>query len=478
MTIATNLRLAVGLALAALLAVAGSAAAAPPSKKPAAAKAAPATIARDTDDPAVWGQSYPLEYETYLKTVDMVRTRYGGSEAFPWTPKDPSDPRKNVSQSKIDDDARLKTLWAGYAFSIDFREERGHAYMLVDQRTTKRVTERKQPGTCLNCHASMVTAYEKAGNGDATRGFEAINHMDYADATKLVKHPVACIDCHEPETMALRVTRPAFVEGMRAWKTSQGVKDYDVNKHATQKELRAFVCGQCHVEYYFKGPEKRLVFPWAKGLRADEIAGYYDDVKFADWKHARTGAAVLKAQHPEFETWNQGIHARSGVTCVDCHMPEITYKGEKITDHQVNSPVLKLEAACARCHKWPASELKARVEQIQDRHTQLRNVAMDAVVALIFDLEAAQKAGKTDADLATARYLQRRAQFLVDFVEAENSTGFHAPQEAARVLGTAADLARQGQLALRDASFKPTVAVVDVPAPQPPPAPPAAAPAK
>ncbi len=441
------------------------------STTPAADKAPvkkPAAITDTTDDPAIWGQTYPLEYETYLKTVDMVRTRYGGSEALPWTPRDASDNRAQVSQSKIDEDPRLKAIWAGYAFALDFREERGHAYMLTDQRQTRRVTERKQPGTCLNCHASTYVAFKKLGDGDLVRGFEKLNPMSYGDATKLVNHPVSCIDCHDPETLSLRVTKPGFMEGMRALKASQGIKDYDVNKQATQAEMRAYVCGQCHVEYYFKGPEKRLVFPWAKGVQAENILSYYDEAKFVDWRHARTGAPALKAQHPEFELWSQGIHGRSNVTCVDCHMPEITFKGQRITDHQVNSPVLKLEAACGKCHKWPASEMKARVELIQERNTQLRNVAMDALVALIVDLEAAIKAGKSDADLASARYLQRRAQFMVDFIEAENSVGFHAPQEAARVLGNAADLARQGQLALRDPAFKPTVAILDIPAPPPP----------
>ena len=95
-------------------------------------------------------------------------------------------------------------------------------------------------------------------------------------------------------------------------------------------------------------------------------------------------------------------------------------------------------------------------------------------MGLIADLKAAKEAGKSDADLATARYLQRRAQFYLDFVEAENSTGFHAPQEAARILGESLNYARQGQLAVRDPSFKPTVPVVQIP---PPPAPPTATPA-
>jgi nitrite reductase (cytochrome c-552) len=432
------------------------------AKKPMAPPAV--TITDETEDPAIWGQLYPGEYATYLKTVDTTRTKFGGSEALPRTPT-ATNPLSVISQSKIEEDTRLKTMWAGYAFALDFREDRGHAYMLSDQLGTKRVTERKQPGACLNCHASTYVAFLKAGEGDVVKGFEKLNPMPYEEASKLVKHPVACIDCHDPSTLMLRITKPAFLEGIKVLKASQGVANYDVNKQASQAEMRAYVCAQCHVEYYFKGAEKRLVFPWAKGVKAEEIASYYDEVKFVDWRHAKTGAAALKAQHPEFEMWTQGVHARSGVSCVDCHMPEITFKGETITDHHVNSPVLKLEVACVKCHKWPATELRARVELIQDRHMQLRNVAFDALIALINDLEAAVKAGRPDGELATARTLQRRAQFLFDFVEAENSVGFHAPQEASRLLGNAADLARQGQLALRDPAFKPTLALAEVAAP-------------
>ncbi|HXG16649.1 MAG TPA: ammonia-forming cytochrome c nitrite reductase subunit c552, partial [Calidithermus sp.] len=62
---------------------------------------------------------------------------------------------------------------------------------------------------------------------------------------------------------------------------------------------------------------------------------------------------------------------------------------------------------------------------------------------------------RTEGELARARDFQRRAQFYLDFVEAENSTGFHAPQEAARILGAAIDFARQGQVAVRDANRAP-----------------------
>jgi nitrite reductase (cytochrome c-552) len=240
---------------------------------------------------------------------------------------------------------------------------------------------------------------------------------------------------------------------------------------ATRQEMRAYVCGQCHVEYYFKGAEKRLTFPWSKGMKADEILAYYDEVGFRDWTHKLSAAPALKAQHPEFEMWNQGIHARSGVACADCHMPYMRVGGTKVSDHWVRSPVLNLNRACQACHKWPEEELKARVEAIQDKHMKLREQAFDALVALVGELEAAKAAGRPDAELDTARYLQRRAQFLFDFVEAENSTGFHAPQEAARVLFESIDASRQGQLALRDARYRPTVAIVAIPPPPAAPAP-------
>jgi nitrite reductase (cytochrome c-552) len=342
-------------------------------------------------------------------------------------------------------------MWAGYAFARDFREDRGHAYMLDDQTYTERQLAAKQPGTCLNCHASLYVPHMKAGGGDLMKGFEALNQLPFTEARKLVKHPVTCIDCHAPDTMQLRISRPAFIEGIRALKASQGIKDFDVNKSATRQEMRSYICAQCHVEYYFKGTEKRLVFPWSKGTKADEILSYYDEEKFKDWTHAESGAPALKAQHPEFELWSQGIHARSGVACADCHMP---YKREgalKISDHHVRSPLLNVSRACQTCHRISEEELKGRVETIQQRTFQLRNLAMNALMDLIDDIKEAKANGTEEQKLDAARNLQRRAQFFVDFIEAENSTGFHAPQEAARIFGESIDAARKGQIALRDA---------------------------
>lgn len=402
----------------------------------------------DTVDPAIWGKNFPIQFDMYQRTVDQVRTRYGGSEATPRSPTN-ADPRSVVAQSRLEEDPRLKTMWAGYAFSKDFREERGHAFMLEDQIFTERQNVTKQPGTCLHCHASMYTVYKKAGDGDLIKGFEKVNPMPYAEAKNLVSHPVSCIDCHDSQTMQLRVTRPGFLEAMRDMKAAQGVPNYDPNKHASRQEMRSFVCGQCHVEYYFKGPEKRLVYPWTKGLKVENIMEFYQDNGHKDFTHAESGAPVLKAQHPEFEMYNQGIHARSGVACADCHMPYTRVGAGKVSDHHVRSPLLNINHACQTCHHFSEDELRKRVEVIQERTQSLRNIAMNALMDLIADIKTANGNAVDKEKIAKAQEYQRFAQFYLDFVEAENSSGFHAPQEATRILGESIDFSRKGQAALR-----------------------------
>jgi len=215
---------------------------------------------------------------------------------------------------------------------------------------------------------------------------------------------------------------------------------------ATRQELRSFVCGQCHVEYYFKGEGKLLTYPWRNGLNVEQIEAYYDETGFRDWVHAETKAPVLKAQHPEFEIWNQGIHARSGVACADCHMPYRREGAIKISDHQVRSPMFNIARACQTCHRYPEDEIKARVEAIQGRTKALQDRAEDALLQMMDAIQEAEKRGASGQSLAQAQQLHRKAQWRLDFVASENSRGFHAPQETARILGEAIDYARQGQV--------------------------------
>jgi nitrite reductase (cytochrome c-552) len=284
------------------------------------------------------------------------------------------------------------------------------------------------------------------------KGFEKLNPLPYAEARKLVEHAVACIDCHDSQTMALRITRPAFMEGIAALKASQGVTNYVVNQDATRQEMRSYVCAQCHVEYYFKGEGKRLVYPWQNGSKVENILAYYDEVGHKDWTHTDTGTPALKAQHPEFEMWSQGIHARSGVSCADCHMPYMRVGAQKISDHHVRSPLLNINHACQTCHHFPEEELKFRAELIQARFMEMRDTAMDGLMELIADISAARAQGVSGEVLATAQNFHRKASFLLDFAEAENSMGFHAPQESSRILLQALEYVRQGQNTIRGAA--------------------------
>ncbi len=433
-------------------------------------------VREETTDAAAWGMNWARQYDDYLRTVDVTRTRFGGSEALP--------------AQKIERDPWLKRMFAGYAFSIDYRDRRGHAYMLSDQEMTRRVTERPQPGSCLHCHSSVIPTYRRLGNGDVFAGFEALGKMTYKDAhAEVVKtgssnpvaggnelrfehvdgaHPLGCVDCHDPGNMQLRVTRPGFIRGIQAlaasdaptphipsierWRTGNREHAYDPNADATRQEMRSFVCGQCHVEYYC-GPKTTLFFPWKNGLKVEQIEATYDAFKFDDghrfydWKHEETGAEVLKAQHPEFEMWSQGIHARAGVACADCHMPYKREGAAKISDHWVRSPVVNTARACETCHPVAEEELQARVDAIQGRTHALMERAAAAMTSMLDAIAMAKKSGATDAELAEAFALQRRAQWRLDFVAAENSMGFHAPAEAARILAESIDYSRQAELA-------------------------------
>ncbi len=408
-----------------------------------------------TYDAKVWGQNFPAEYEGHVATKQMDPEKTQKKEATK------EDPRTEVTVSKLELDPRLVTMWQGYAFSVDYRKPRGHEYMLEDQQLTRRMREFKQPGACLNCHVSLPEVVDSLGDGDRSKGWAAMNKLPYKDAVQHAKAPIACIDCHEPGTMKLRATRPAFINAIAEYKEKvEGIKDYDVNRDASVQEMRAFVCAQCHVEYYFKGEGKTLTFPWEHGLKATDAITYYDEVGWSDFEHKLTGANVIKAQHPDFETWSQGIHADNGVTCADCHMAYEREGAKKVTNHQIANPMrddASINRTCLTCHNATTDEMQQRVTTIQDRWQGSVDVAFDALDALIKDIEANKDKAKPE-DLAKARDFQRWSQFLVDMNVSENSHGFHAPQYQVTMLNQATDYARKGQLALHGIDVGPVTA--------------------
>ncbi len=374
-------------------------------------------IGPDEIDPAVWGKNFPRQYDSFKKTqINYGQTVYGGSEPY----------------SKLERYPAMVRLWAGYAFSIDHNEERGHYYAQLDQAQTQRVKVVEQPGACINCHAAEAPLLIEQ------LGWENFNRTPYNELKDQLHTGSSCADCHDPDTMELVITRPAFRNAME----ERGV---DLSQ-ATRQEMRTYVCAQCHVEYYFLGENKVLTFPWSQGFTIDGIEKHYDTYGFKDWTHKETGAPMIKIQHPEFELWSTGIHARSGVSCADCHMPYVRDGSVKVSDHWLRSPLVNLRQSCGTCHTWPEEELYDRVVSAQDRTAELLRRSEDALLDLLDAINAARAAGATDDDLREALQLHRAAQLRWDFISSENSTGFHSPQEAARVLATSIDLARQGEL--------------------------------
>ena len=374
-------------------------------------------IAQWEPNNAVWGQNYPREYESYLRTRETgTRTKFGGGP-----PRD-----------YLDNDPLQVILFAGYPFSKEYKQARGHYYSVTDVTSTKRVTAANM-ATCWTCKSTDVP---KLMDKFGVDGFYKHHFADFKDT---ITHPIGCQDCHDPATMNLRITRPALKEAF----TAQGKRIED----ATHQEMRSLVCAQCHVEYYFKD-KYYLAFPWAKGLNVDNIIAYYDEINFTDYTHAVSKTPMLKAQHPDFEIYSQGIHAYRGVACADCHMPYRSEGGAKFTDHHVQSPLLNMANSCAVCHRWGEDEIRKRVEGIQTKVYAVKLEAEKALVAAHLDVAAAMQAGVSDADLAGARKLIRHAQFRWDFISANNGVGFHAPQECTRILADSINESQQARLAV------------------------------
>jgi nitrite reductase (cytochrome c-552) len=369
-------------------------------------------------DNAKWAVNFPREYNSWERTKDIEEaTKYGGS----------------ATRDYLENDPRLVVLFAGFAFGKDYNSPRGHYHSVHDVTSTKRVSD-KTPATCWTCKSPMVPKlmHEK--------GVAAFYAGKFKPLEDVMKDPIGCLDCHDPRTMALRISRPALKEAFER-------RGRDITK-ASHQEMRSLVCAQCHVSYYFKDKKSNyLIFPWDDGFTADDFDRYFEKKGFVEWIHPISGTRMTKMRHPDYELWLQGTHAFRDVSCADCHMPYKAEGGVKFTDHQIRSPLYNIANSCQVCHRWSESEVKQRVESIQDKNRELLNIAEDAMVKAHITLADAMKLGATDAELEAPRTLLRRSHTFWDYIAASNGMGFHAPQESARVLAKAANLAQESRLA-------------------------------
>jgi len=383
-------------------------------------------IADWESDSQPWAVNYPRQYQAYRQMEQTdTRTRYGG--AFPRDLLEETPP--NV------------VLFAGYGFSLDYKQARGHVYSVEDVLQTQRLTP-KTPATCWTCKSADVPRLmAELGGGDLLTGANPFYAKNFHELKPQIRHPIGCLDCHEPSTIRLRISRPALLEAL----TRQGIRPETIS----HQQMRSLVCAQCHAEYYF-GPDNHLIFPWDRGLEPAQMEAYYEALQpegFADWTHAISGARMLKAQHPDYELYQTGIHAYRKVACADCHMPYRTEGGMKYTDHHVQSPLLNIANSCGICHRWSEQEIRSRVEGIQDRVRSARQRAERILTEAHFDIAAALQAGAEQTELQEVRRLVRQAQFRWDYVAAANGMGFHSPQVSLQTLAEAIDLAGQCRVA-------------------------------
>lgn len=367
----------------------------------------------------IWGNNFPLEYESYLKTLDTnFRSKYAGSATFDYLNESPE----------------LVILWAGYAFSKEYKQARGHAYAIHDVINTLRtggVKESPQPATCWSCKSTDVPRVMNS------MGKEAFYSSHWKDLGEQIVNPIGCQDCHYPNTMALRITRPALIEALE--RRGKKIEDF------SHQELRSLVCAQCHVEYYFQGPGKYLTFPWDKGFSADDMEQYYDSLNFSDWTHKLSKVPMLKAQHPDYELYMTGVHASRGIACADCHMPYKIQGGVKFSDHHIQSPLNNIANSCQVCHRQSEEQLRNDVYSRQDKIHEVKGIVEKSLAAAHLEAQIAWEKGATEDEMKPILQLIRHAQWRWDWVAASNSMGFHSPVEALRVLSTAIEKAEKAR---------------------------------
>lgn len=378
-----------------------------------------------------WGKNYPKEYQSFLQTADTSFASYQGGSGL---------------RDMLEEDPRFVVLWAGYGFSKDYNQGRGHFYAIEDVHNSLRTgaPETKEdgpmPATCWTCKSPDVPRLMNE------KGVAEFYGGTWAENVSEVVNPIGCADCHDPDNMKLRITRPALVEAFDAM-------GKDINK-ATHQEMRSLVCAQCHVEYYFDKtkPGKEgvpyLTFPWKNGMSVDDMEKYYDDIEFSDWTHKISKAPMLKAQHPGYETFLTGVHADRGVSCADCHMPYKSEGGQKFTDHHLQSPLNNVANSCQVCHREEADKLISNVYDRQKKAAETRIKLEDMLVKAHIEAGKAWELGATEEQMKDILMDIRHAQWRWDYSAASHGATFHSPVEIARVLASGLVEAQEARVKL------------------------------
>ena len=406
-------------------------------------------------------------------------------------------------------------LLAPHGFTVEHNEPRAHPFMLIDQIVVDRFAAGRyqfkdrwqidNPGklwdvvedtgttfpgmreagnpTCIQCKTSdLILKWKHLGDPDPKATWDRTSNLH--DVLKDVQNPIGCIHCHDPHGTQPRVVRDALIEAV----TRDGARPYAENpdKDAiTVVDFRDFrkigllrdsgsnlLCGQCHVEYNCNPglpPEGEGAITFADRrtnffpLRnAMDILEKYDEVGFRDFRHAVTGARLVKLQHPEMETFWGSPHEEAGVRCIDCHLvKEKNAAGETFTSHKVISPFKHADKACLGCHPDSTPEQVRYIIDASQNYTRGKMRKAEYHLSLLIDTYAeAARRGVSEEVLAQARKQHEIAHVLWEWWTAENSDGWHNPALARESLSASEAAAKRGVQILEDAMKPETKAPV------------------
>ena len=319
----------------------------------------------------------------------------------------------------LEQDPYLVNIYQGYGFAKEYGSARGHAYTLEDVQKTARPHPK---ANCLTCKTpDMHKMILEQGVG--------VYSMPFDEVMAQTANTISCYTCHGADDG----------NGGKMVVTHQYVNEA-LGANTGKIKTASLSCGQCHIEYYFTPSDSEAMMPYhsVSEMTPEAILAYYEDLGFSDWEQPGTGTGMLKAQHPELETYLSGKHA-SLLSCADCHMPVVTTdNGVQYHDHHLVSPLTSetLLAKCAACH-GSAENTIALVQGIQTKVTARETEVGNKLSALKDELTAAVADAKMSEDeLNAVRKLHREAQWFFDFCYVENSEGAHNSELAYRCLDT------------------------------------------
>jgi formate-dependent nitrite reductase cytochrome c552 subunit len=321
---------------------------------------------------------------------------------------------------------------------------------------------------CLQCKTTdNILKWKFMGEKDSAAKWDRTSNA--VELAKDLRDVVGCIHCHDPHANKPRIVRDALIqaltrpEGKTLWhndphRTGIKVIDFrDFRKIALLDRYDAkLLCGQCHVEYNCnpginpRTKEKAGMadartnhFPFQDVF---QIYDHYNQLEFRDFKHALTGGLLFKAQHPDAEVFWNSKHAQAGVGCNDCHMPKVKSKeGRALTSHWQTSPRNRIEDTCLKCHpQWTSEEALYIIDSIQ-RHIKGKTRKAEFWLATLIDqIVEAKKAGVDESILHEAQEQHQKAHILWEWWTAENSDGYHHPEQARESLARSVEESKKG----------------------------------